>query len=392
MKFRNLLYVALAAALGGLLAAPVQATQGVTDSEIVLGSHLPLSGPVALWGVPAGNGMRMRADEVNAAGGINGRKIRLIVEDNGYQQNKAAQAGDKLLDHDKVFALVGVLGTPPNMVTMPKAVEMGVPNLFPITAAKEMYEPLNKYKFGAFVPYYDQARAIVSHFAKTKGYKKIGVMYQDDDFGENVLKGAQDQVKAMNLEMVAETSYKRGAKEFGSQIAQLKAAGAQLVVLGTIISESIGAKVEARKLGWTVDMAVTTAGYTPEVAALAKGAADGLYGTSQGEIPYEDSVTGPLKKWVEDYKAKFGIAPSVQATAGYLAMDLFVDGARNAGKNLTADSLSQGIEAIHNKKTIFADFPVNFSATNHLGASHKDAILLCVVKGTRWVRVEPITY
>jgi len=387
------LNVAVVAALAAVLwAAPAAALQGVTDTEIVLGSHQPLSGPVATWGTAVANGLRMRADEANDAGGINGRKIRLIIEDTGYQQDKAAQAGDKLLERDKIFAMVGGLGTPMNMVILPRQMEKGVPNLFPFTAAQEMYEPLHKYKFSSALPYYNQARAMVSYFAKTKGYKKFASLYQDDDFGLNVVKGVRDQVKAMKLELVSETTYKRGAREFGSQIAQMKAAGAEAVILGTIIAETIGAKVEARKAGWTVDMGVTTAGFTSEVAELAKGASDGLYGTGQVDIPYEDTAKGDTKKWVERYKAKFNTAPTVQALLGYGSMDIAVEGLKRAGKDLTADSLSKALEGIKNFRSFTNEAPVTFSAENHLGVPEKEGIILAQVKGTRWQRVQVISY
>jgi ABC-type branched-subunit amino acid transport system substrate-binding protein len=389
---RNL-KLATAAALAAMLwAAPATATQGVTDTEIVIGSHQPLSGPAAPLGIPAANGMRLRVDEVNAAGGIHGRKIRVIIEDTGYQQDKAAQAADKLLERDKIFAMVGALGTPMNMVVLPRQLEKGVPNLFPLSAAVEMYEPLHKYKFSLALPYHYQARALVSYLAKTKGYKKFASLYQDDDFGLNVVKGVRDQVKDMRLELVSETTYKRGAREFSSQIAQMKAAGAQAVILGTVIAETIGAKVEARKAGWNVDMGVTTAGYASETAELAKGATDGLYGIGQAEIPYEDAATGEVKKWVERYKAKFNITPSIFALLGYGAMDIAVEGLKRAGKELTSDSLSKALEGIKNYKSFVNDAPINLSATSHLGVPEREGMILSQVKGTRWHRIQVVGY
>ncbi|MEE8554893.1 MAG: ABC transporter substrate-binding protein [bacterium] len=368
------------------------AGQGVTDDEILIGSHQALSGPVAIWGVPITNGMRMRADEINEAGGIHGRKINLIVEDHAYLQSRAAQAGDKLLQRDKVFALVGALGTPQNMVVMPRALKMGVPNLFPASAAVEMYEPFHKLKFAAVVPYYYSVRAAVSYFVKQEGKTKIAVMYQDDDFGLNTLRGVQDEAKELGLDLVAETSYKRGAKDFSSQIALMKSAGADLVVLGTIIAETIGAKVEARKIGWDVDMVVNVAGYAPEVAELARGASDGLYAIGYFPIPYRDSVSPEVGEWMDAYESRFGDMPSIQAVIGYVFMDLFYQGANNAGPNLTAESVAEGIEAIRDYKTIFGPGKFNFSATDHLGASIHEDILLCQVKGTRWETLRTISY
>ena len=367
-------------------------TQGVTDTEIVIGSHTALSGPVAVWGVPITNGMRMRLDEINAAGGIHGRTVKLIVEDTQYQQSKAAQAGDKLLRKDKVFALVGALGTPQNMVTMPRALEMGVLNLFPASSAVEMYEPFHKLKFSAALPYYNQIRAAVNYFVTEKGRKRIAVMYQDDDFGLNHFKGARDQAQELGLELVEVTTYKRGAKDFSSQIAKMKAADADLIVLGTIISETIGAKVEARKIGWDVDMVVSIAGYNPFTAELAKGASDGLYAATALEIPYEDQASPEVRAWMEKYKAAYGDTASIQAVVGYMAMDLFYQGANNAGRDLTAQSMAEGIEAIRDYRTMFGGPPMNFSETDHLGPSPREGIILAQVKGIRWETLRTISY
>ena len=137
----------------GINIAAHAGTQGVSDAEIVLGSHQPLSGPLAGWGVPTTNGMRMRVEEINSAGGINGRKIKLIVEDTAYSPTKAAQAGSKLIDKDKIFAMVAALGTPTNMVTIPMLQKRGLHNLFPMSAARSMYEPIDPLKGSMFASY-----------------------------------------------------------------------------------------------------------------------------------------------------------------------------------------------------------------------------------------------
>ena len=392
MPVRKQIWFALAVTIAFTLAGQAQAakTQGVSDKEVILGTHMPLSGPLALWGVPASDGQRMRVEEANAKGGVHGRQIKLIVEDNGYQQSKAAQAGDKLLKKDKVFALVGVLGTPMNMVTMDKAVKRGVLNLFPLSAAQEMFEPLHPLKFAFTVPYYDQARAAVKWFVEKKGKKKIAILYQDDDFGLNVAKGARDQVKAMGMKLVSETTYKRGASDFSSQVAKMKAAEADLVILGTVIVETIGAKVTAVKMGWNVDMVITSAGYTTHVPELAKGAATGLYGTSQDLIPYEDTAKGEAKAFVERYKKRYGKAPSYQAAAGYTTMDLTILALEKAGRKLTSDGYGKAVETIKDYKSPFGGEAMDFSATDHLGPPANKGFFLSVVKGTRWELMETI--
>ncbi len=252
-------------------------TQGVTDKEIVIGTHQPLSGPVAAWGTQVTNGMRMRADEANAAGGVQGRMIKMVVEDNQYVQARAAQVGSKLLKSDRVFALVGALGTPPNLVVMDEAFERNVPNLFPFSPATSMYEPFHKLKFSFLAPYYPQMRQGVEYFVKNKGKSKICTMYQDNDFGQEVQKGVEDQLKAMNMTLVASSAHKADDKDFTAAVVKMQQAGCDLVVLGTIVQDTIIPVVTARKMGWNVDFLVNVAGYTNETIAAAQGGTEGLY-------------------------------------------------------------------------------------------------------------------
>ncbi|OUR79547.1 hypothetical protein A9Q83_03870 [Alphaproteobacteria bacterium 46_93_T64] len=396
MNRRNFVRFGLTVA-GGLVAATTltgasQAAQGITDDKILLGSHQPLSGPVALWGVPVTNGMRMAVEEINAKGGINGRKLELIVEDTAYQQNKAAQAGDKLLKKDKVFALVGPLGTPTNMVTMPRALKKGVPNLFPLSAAKEMYEPHHALKFSNLTPYDDQMRSAVKYFVENEGVKKIGVLYQDDDFGKNVLLGCEAQAKDMGLPPVVKTNFKRGSKDFSSQIAKLKSAGVELVCLGTIIGETIGSMATAKKIGYKTKFVVSSAGYVPENITLAKGLTEGLYGTSQTPIPYYEDVDDFVKGWMDRYKTRFNKDAVLQSIAGYEVIRLFAEGARKAGKDLTAAKLAKAIEGIKNLKSPFGGAAVSFSAEDHLGPDARNSTSLYKVIGPKWIKVGGISY
>lgn len=397
MKRRSFLNISLgalatiAAAFIGL-AGIASADQGISDDKIVLGSHQPLSGPVALWGVPVTNGMRMAVEEINEKGGINGRMIELIVEDSAYQQNKAAQAGDKLLKKDKVFALVGALGTPTNMVTMPRALKMGVLNVFPVTAANEMFEPYHKLKFGGFTPYSDQMQAAVKYFVDNKGIKKIGVLYQDDDFGKNVLHGCEDQAKDMGLAEVVKTNFKRGSKDFSSQIAQLKSEGVELVCLGTIIGETIGSMATAKKIGYDPIFVVSSAGYVPENVTLAKGLTEGLYGTSQTPIPYYDEATPEVKSWMDDYKKRFGDDAVLQSIAGYDAMYVLGMALEKAGPDITAEKVAEAIESIKDYQNIFGGAPYSFSAEDHLGPDARNSAQLSQVVGDRWKLIGPISY
>src|SRR5678816_1065106 len=241
---------ALAATLGlavfGALAAE---QQGVSKNEIVIGSIQDLSGPIAGFGKQVRLGMMLRVDEINEQGGINGRKLKLLVEDSGYDPKKAVLAAQKLVNQDKIFIMIGHIGTAQNNAAMPVQFEKNVINFFPITAAREMYEPFHRLKYSFAATYFDQVKTAMPKLIKEKGAKKVCIMYQDDEFGLEVLRGGEAALKTIGMEFAEKTSYKRGATDFSSQVARMKAAGCDFVVLGTIIRETIGGIAEGRKTG-----------------------------------------------------------------------------------------------------------------------------------------------
>ena len=143
MKF-NAAAIALALTGTALAGAALAQTQGVSKGEIVIGSMQDLSGPLVGFSKPLVAGMNMRVDEINALGGIEGRKLKLVVEDHGYDPKKAVLATQKLVQKDRIFAMVGTIGTPAALPSMPILFDKNIPHLFPLTAAREMYEPLHK--------------------------------------------------------------------------------------------------------------------------------------------------------------------------------------------------------------------------------------------------------
>src|SRR5262249_2008647 len=202
---RKLSKLALGAAFAGALMVPALAEAGVSDTEIIVGTHTALSGPVSAWGVGSTEGMRMRIDEANEKG-IHGRKIRLIVEDHGYAVPRAVQAANKLINNDKIFVMLGALGTPHNNAAFAEQLPKGVPNLFPFTAARSMVEPHHPLKFQTLSSYYDQVRAATKYFVE-KGKSKLCTMYMDTDFGHEIRDGVRDQAKALRIEAVTEASF-----------------------------------------------------------------------------------------------------------------------------------------------------------------------------------------
>jgi branched-chain amino acid transport system substrate-binding protein len=341
--------------------------QGVSKNEIVVGTIQDLSGPVAAFGKAVRQGMQLRVDEINEQGGINGRKLKLIAEDNGYDPKKAVLAAQKLVNQDKVFAVLGHIGTAMNNAAMPIQFEQNIVNFFPVTAAREMYEPVHKLKFAFAVSYYDQMRTFAPRLAKEKNAKKVCIIHQDDEFGLEVMRGAEAGLKTINMDFAEKTTYKRGATDFSSQVAKLKSSGCDMVVLGTIIRETIGTIGESRKTGFNPVFLASTAGYTELIHKLGGPAMNGLYAAMAAQVPYVDDPSPPLRFWANKFKTKFNEDPTLFAAYGYGIMDVFGQAATKAGPNLTTDSFVRAMETLKIPPDIFGTPELTFSPTKRLG-------------------------
>jgi branched-chain amino acid transport system substrate-binding protein len=380
--YRTLMMVAVAALAAVATEASAQ-TRGVTKTEIVLGMHTDLSGVAATYGVSSSNAVKMRFEEINEAGGIYGRKIQLIIEDQAYQVPKAVQACSKLINRDNVFAFVAPLGTPMNNACFKDQLAAGVPNLFPLSAARSMYEPFERLKFYGAASYVDQIRSAVNYFVKEKSKKAVCVMYQDTDFGKEIVVGAEMQAKQLGIKIVEMAAHKPTDQDFTASITKLQGAGCDLILMGTIVRDSIVPYVTARKMGWTnVDFVGSAAVYDLVVGA-AQGM-DGFYGMGLTEMPYADSAIPTVKAFVAAYKAKYNVDPNIGAVYGYVAADLTVTGLKNAGADLTLDSFVKGLESIQKYKDIFNGPEVNFGPGIRQGANSS---FLALVKDGRWTRV-----
>ena len=341
MKLK-LAVAALACSIGMLAHAQ---TRGVTDKEILLSHITDLSGPVAQFGKESRNGMQMKIDEINAQGGINGRKLRLLVEDNGYDPRKAVLATQKLVSGDQVFAVLGHLGTATNMAVLSFLIESKVFNFLPQGASQALYDPPNPYKVGLAPSYHSMIGASLDHLLKKKGYKKVGVLYQDDDMGKDVVVGTESLLKSMNRTVTEKVSYKRGATDFSSQIAKLKAAGVDLVVMGTTVREMVGAVSEANKTGFKPDYLGTAASYSPQVPALGGAAMNGIYASTFIQMPYADDPNPAVREYVAAYKKKFNEDPGLYSMYGTYTIDTFAKLAAKAGKNLTPETFNAAMES-----------------------------------------------
>ncbi|MBI2769714.1 MAG: ABC transporter substrate-binding protein [Burkholderiales bacterium] len=365
MKMKSTAALVLLACFATLAGA--QNAAGISKTEILIGSIQDLSGPLAGYGKQIRNGMQLRVDEANEQGGINGRKLRLIVEDDGYDPKKAVLATQKMVSQDGIFAMVGHLGTAQNMASMPVQFEKNVINFFPITAAREMYEPFHKLKYSNAATYFDQMRIAAPRLVKDRSIKKPCVIYQDDDFGIEVMKGAEAGLKTIGMEFTEKTSYKRGATDFSSQVAKMKSSGCELVVLGTVIRETVGTVAESRKTGFNPVFVGSSAVYTDLIPKLGGKLMDGVFSTMTAQHPYLDAAEQPVRFWANKYKTRFNEDPSVFAVYGYGTLDAFIRVALKAGPQLNTESFVKTLDGMTFNRDMFGTPELTFSPTKHLG-------------------------
>mgnify|MGYP003327391440 CR=1 FL=1 len=273
--------------------------QGVTDTELVLGAHTDLSGPIAIWGVESMNGSRMRFEEANEAGGVHGRQIRFVVEDTQYQVPKAISAGNKLINRDKIFAMVLALGTQTNNAVLTQQLEAGVPNLFPVTGARSMNEPYHDLKFTQRGIYYDEVQAAVAYFINERGKRSPCVIHHDSEYGAEIYDAVADQLASMEMSIVASSAHKPTETEFTASILKLRNAECDVVFLATVHRDSILIFETARKLGWDdVDFVGQNAAYGKVIAEVASGASEGYYCFAHLAAPYiEDDLPAAARAW-----------------------------------------------------------------------------------------------
>jgi ABC-type branched-subunit amino acid transport system substrate-binding protein len=376
---------AAATALLALGFAPVAlGQQGYTNDEVRIGVHLDLSGPINFWGVPMRNGHLMRIEEQNEKGGVHGRRIRLIIEDNAYDPKKGLLATQKLIQQDRVFALVGVLGTPVAMASMQTALEAGVPMLYPGSNAREMFEPYHKMKFSMSAPYDGQVRAGLKWLAGQKAVKRFGIIYQDDEFGKELRDAWVQQARALNIEVAAEASYKRGDTSFTSQVARMRQANVDLIGLGTVVRETVGVAGETKKLGWQVNMLTSAAACNGAVPNLGKDVVEGIYMVCQ-YVPFDYATeTQAVKDWMDRYKKRFGTDADVSAAISYDMQEMVIQALQAAGRDLSMDRFLTGLEGIRNWQSTFGAPAQSFGPNQHLGTR---AAVMTQITGGKFKRL-----
>ena len=270
------------------------------------------------------------------------------------------------------------------MATMPLFLERDILHVFPAAPIPPTYEPAHKYKFANLPAYSVTTPLGIKYLVQKNGYKKVGIVYQDDDYGADVLKGTEETLKSLNLPLCAKASYKRGATDFTSQIATLKNAGCDFVVLGAVLREAVGLVGEARKTGWDVSMLTTAAAYGAQVHELGGKATEGLYGIPLLPHPYPDPKNKALTDWISSYKQRYNADPNYYTVLAYISADMFVEAAQKAGPTLTSDSFAAALEGLKRQPDHFGTPSYSFSKSDHLGTR---AARVDQIRNGRWEKV-----
>jgi len=325
--------------------------QGVTENSVKVGATLDMTGPIAFVGKVLTDGMNVYFSSVNDEGGIHGRKITQIVEDHGYNPSRAVAAVVKLNDRDRVFAIVGAMGAPTTLAMVPALERAGLPLVGIGGFSSAFAYPPKKLVFQLLTVYNDQMRMALDYIVKDLGVKKpvLGMIYQDDDFGRDCLKGLEDQAKMYGIPISSTVSYKRGTLDFNPQVVRMMNAGVEYCFLATVYRETAAVLKEAAKLGWKPIFIVSAAAADAITLKLSGPAAEGLLGVAVGELP--DSQRPGWKSYLEKTK-KYGKAePGFYHSVGYLCAEVFCEGLRRTGKDLTRNNFINAMNGIKDFNT-----------------------------------------
>ena len=387
-KLFYLMSLALVACGSGEQEAQSDSPRGVTDDSITLGSHTDLSGSLSIWGVPLTNGQRMRYAEANAAGGVHGRQIELIVEDTQYQMPLAIKATNKLLNVDDIFLMVGSMGTPMNIALMPRMFEANVPSLFPLTAGVQMHEPLHPMKFSYYVSYRDQIVGGMKYMFGKHAFTKVCGQFVANDYGHENELGFEKGVEELGLEVVYTGSHKSTETDFVGTITAIKNSGCELLVLGPLVKDTILLYSAARDAGWDAPIISNMVSYVPEIASAADGGMDGLYAAASFYVPdFEDEIAAAtwVGGWAERYEEMFGELPAPQSVIGYVIGDLIVNAMDEAGPDLKVENVLAALEGVEKYVDPFGGPTLSLSATKHQAG---DFLNLYQVVDGKWAVIE----
>ena len=346
-----------------------------------------MSGPAATWGLGAVRALRFHFAEVNAAGGIHGRQLRLIAEDHQYQVVRARQAANKLVLYDQVFVMLAALGTSMNQVALPLQEEHDVANLFPYTSARLMSEPFHPLKFTASVSYFDQARALVRHFHQQK-LQRFCLMHQNTDYGREMLDGVEAGLQELEMSLTAVETHSPTETNFLNTLLRLREADCEVVLLGTILGDTIRILQTRQSLQWDVPMAGNVSAYDQIVIDRAGTAAEGFLATASIEMLYPETLTSPAaKNFFTKYQAEYGEYPNNAVQMAYFYARILTHALQLAGPELNSEKLTSALESMNNYQDELGGPVLQFGPSDHEGIEKP---LLAEVQQGRWHTVQSV--
>ena len=325
-------------------------TPGVTDSEILIGNIQDLSGPMKELGMMLPHGSNLYFSYINEKGGVHGRNIKMVIEDHQYNPQKSVAAAKKLIDVDQVFCLYQVIGTSPCEALRPLLEENGVPLIAPATQSGTMSDRSRtgwKYIFHTDTGYDKQANILVDYAYKQNADAKVGVIYQDDDYGANVLKGVAEAEQRHGV-TVQKEAYQRGATDFAGQVMNLMKGEATHVIIGGIVREPIIVMKTAAAMNYAPQFLGISPTMDHRVVLGAGEAGEGFIAANFAEL-YNSDTEG-AKLYRELFK-KSGTDDKVMGMYnfyGFMTAMVLVEGLERAGKRLTREKLITAMEGIKN--------------------------------------------
>jgi len=374
MKFNvaALSAIAALALTSGSASAQKKYDTGATDTEIKIGNIMPYSGPASAYGV-IGKMEEAYFKMINEQGGINGRKINFISYDDGYSPPKAVEQARKLVESDEVLIVFGPLGTPSNSAIQKYLNSKKVPQLFVATGATKFGDPKDfPWTMGWQPPYQSESRVYATHLLKSKPDAKIGIMYQNDDFGKDMLKGLKDGLGAKVSLIVAEESYEVSEPTIDSHIVNLKAKGADVFFSFTTPKFAAQALKKVAEIGWkpvyyqsnvgaSVGSVLKPAGFENAQgiysAAYAKDGADAQWDNDEGMKKFYAF----LAKYAPDANKADG-----SVVYGYGQAQTMVAVLKAAGDNLTRENIMKQAASLKDfvPDTLLPGVKINTSATD----------------------------
>lgn len=339
---------------------------GVTRDKIVLGSFLPLQSGLAAGAMQMKEGADAYFKYVNDSGGVSGRKIEWIVENDSYNPQRTAAVVKELVDRDGVFALVSTLGTVTNLAVLPFLAQRNVPIINPAGGHMLLNKPKDKNVFG-ILPLSSEIGESMADFVVAKlGAKHVAIFFQNDQFGKDQRDGAVAYLEKHGLRPAAEASYVPSDVDVSAQVVALKQADPDAVILGVIPKHGALFMKEAERLGWKPKVVGHNTMADPVVIDLA--GADALEGVYVNLMTAVAGMDKPAVKQANDILARYypRTKPGYYPYLGMAGAIIFVEAARRAGKDLTRATLISALESLGNFEPGVVP-PINWSASYHGG-------------------------